>query len=90
MKKLNARERETVAVAVDLFAKGSPEWRIAEYGHLKGFTAEQFSTFLDKIDCLPEDVKFVIVTHFKDLRKGTCYDKSKSYGRQLASWFGRA
>lgn len=90
MKRLNAREKETAIVAADLFLKGTPEWRIAQYGHLKGFTNEQFSNFLDKLDCLPEEVCFVINTHFKDLRKGLCYDKAKSHGTQLRKWLARA
>lgn len=83
MKKLNHRERDLAFVTADLFLKGSPELRIAEYAHLKGFTNQQFSNFLDKLECLPEDVLFVIHTHFKDLRKGICHDKSRAYGTRL-------
>ena len=90
MKKLNAREKETASVAADLFLKGSPEWRIAEYAHLLRFTEQQLSNFLDKIECLTEDVKFVIFTHFKDIRKGMCDDKAICNGQRLSTWVGRA
>jgi hypothetical protein len=90
MKPLNTRERDTAIIANDLFSKGSPEWRIAEYASKRDWTDQQFSNFLDKLTCLPEEVKFVIHTHFRDIRKGVCHDKAKAYGEQLQRWLGRA
>jgi hypothetical protein len=83
--RLNARERETAIVAADLFSKGSPELRVAEYAHRKGFTDEQFYNLLEKLP-LPEEVKFVIHTHFRDIARGDCYDKSRAYGKHLWAW----
>ena len=39
--KLNSRERKAVQVMIDLFLKGGPEMRIAEYLFNKGFTRIQ-------------------------------------------------
>lgn len=90
MKKLNAREKEVAKVAVDLFLKGTPEWRIADYGHRRGFTNEQFSIFLDKLGGIPDEVSFVIMTHFKDIGKSQCHDKAKANGVNLHRWLARA
>ncbi len=86
MKRLNNREFNLVSVTKDLFLKGSPERRIAEYAYLKGFTDEQFSNFLDKLDSLSEDVKFVIHTHFRDIKRGECFDKARCHGENLRIW----
>ena len=88
MKKLNQRERETVVVASDLFFKGSPEWRIAEYAYLKGFTQEQLLTFLGKLELLPENVKITIYNHYRKIQQSACFDQSKSFGLQLKHWLG--
>jgi AAA+ ATPase superfamily predicted ATPase len=89
MKRLNQREREVAVVATDLFLKGSPEWRIAEYAHLKGLTSEQLSNFLDKLVTLPENVKLTIYNHYRDISRGDCYDKAKGFGIHLNKWLGR-
>lgn len=73
-------------VMVDLFSKGSPEYRIAEHGKRLAFTDQQFSNFLDKLDCLSEEVKFVIHTYFRDIGKGECHDKAKANGQRLWKW----
>ena len=86
MKRLNQREKETALVAVDLFLKGSTEWRIAEYAYKKGFTPEQFSNFLDKLETIPESVKFTIYNHYRDIQRQSCFDRSKGFGLQLKHW----
>ena len=86
MKKLNQREKEIASVAADLFLKGSPEWRIAEYAHYRNLTREQFSNFLEKISVLSESVRLVILTHYVDIQRGNCYDKGKTNGRILQHW----
>jgi hypothetical protein len=88
MKRLNQREKETAIVAADLFLKGSPEWRIAEYAYLNGFTAQQFSNFLDKLGLLPESVKFTIYNHYRDIQRQSCFDRQKGFGLQLKHWIG--
>jgi hypothetical protein len=89
MKKLNQREKEIAIVASDLFLKGSPEWRIAEYAHQKGLTDKQLSNFLDKLKILPENVKLTIYNHYKDIFRGKCYDKAKGFGSKLNWWLGQ-
>ena len=89
MRRLNQREREIACVAADLFLKGSPEWRIAEYAYLKGLSSAQLSNFLDKLETLPENVKLTIYNHYRDISRGDCYDKAKSFGSQLHYWLGR-
>jgi AAA+ ATPase superfamily predicted ATPase len=88
MKRLNQREREIAIVASDLFLKGSPEWRIAEYAYLKGFTSEQFSNFLEKLELLPENVKLTIYNHYRDIQRQSCFDRQKGFGLQLKHWIG--
>ena len=73
-------------VATDLFNKGSPELRVAEYANRAGFTDQQFSNFLEKLDCLPEETKYIIHTHFRDLGKGDCRDKARYHGMKLRDW----
>ena len=86
MERLNKREKDIASVASDLFLKGSPEWRIAEYAHLKGLTSNQLSNFLDKLGVLHEDVKLKIYDHFRDIERGNCFDKSKLFGSKLQYW----
>lgn len=86
MEHLNKREQDVASVASDLFLKGSPEWRIAEYAHLKGLTSRQLSIFLDKLSVLPEDVKLKIYDHFRDIERDNCFDKAKLFGSKLQYW----
>ncbi len=86
MERLNKREQDVALVASDLFLKGSPEWRIAEYARLKGLTSRQLSTFLDKLSVLPEEVKLKIYDHFRDIERGNCFDKPKLFGSNLQRW----
>lgn len=88
MKRLNGRERTVATIAADLFLKGTPEWRTAKYGFERGFTAIQFDNFLEKLP-LPEEVKNIILTHFKDLSRGQCFDKAKVHGGALSDWLER-
>lgn len=87
MKRLNQKEKEIAKVASDLFLKGSPEWRIAEYAYYKGLTVQQLSNFLEKLTVLPENVKFTIYTHYKDISRGDdWFDKSRQFGETLSRW----
>lgn len=83
MKKLNAREKNLTSVAIDLFLKGTPEWRIAYYAQGQGFTAKQLSDYLDKVEGISEDTKLVIYNHFRDIERQFCYDKAKKNGADL-------
>ena len=84
---LNQREKELTAIVVDLFLKGTPEWRIASNGHRLHFTEQQFSNYLDKIGGLSEETKFAIHTHFRDIEKGQCIDKAIENGIKLGQWY---
>ena len=84
---LNQRERELTSVAIDLFLKGTPEWRIAAHAHRLHFTDAQFSNYFDKLGGLSEDTKFAIHTHFRDIEKGQCHDKAIENGIKLGQWY---
>lgn len=66
----------------DLFAKGTPETRIAEYCILKKMTPQQLLNFLGKINTLPESVKLTIFQRFNLLRTetGADGDDARSHG----------
>jgi len=89
MKRLNSRERDLANVATDLFIKGTPEWRIADYAHRRGFTAKQLLTFLNKINLIHYDLKFKIYEHFKHVNEQLCVcDEAKSNGLKIQHWLG--
>lgn len=62
--RLNERELVIANVMADLFEKGTPETRIAEYCILKKMTSQQLLNFLEKINTLPEAVKLTIFQRF--------------------------
>jgi hypothetical protein len=87
MKKLNKREKDVALVASDLFRKGSPEWRIAQYAHLKGFTVAQLYNFLDKLESvIPSHICNRVMSHFKDIQRKDCFDESIKFGLQVRCW----
>ena len=68
----------------DLFEKGSPETRIAEYCILKKMTPQQLLNFLAKIKTLPEDVKVTIFKQFNLLSNDVVYsDEARRHGNAM-------
>lgn len=68
----------------DLFEKGSPETRTAEYCILKKMTRQQLLNFLNKLDTLPEDVKLTIFKRFNRLdNQVEVDDDSRFHGQAM-------
>lgn len=93
MKKLNKREKESLKVIVDLYLKGTPEYRIAKYLHQRKFTMEQAIAFLDK---LPEELfvdktsKICVRIHLRAiLQERKPNDLAESTGERLSHWANR-
>ena len=84
---LTQRERELSSGAIDIFIKGTPEWRISAHAQRLHFTEQQLSNYLDKIGGLSEDTKFAIHTYFRDIEKGQCHDKAIENGIKFGQWY---
>jgi hypothetical protein len=79
--RLNERELVIAFVMADLFEKGNPETRIAEYCILKKMNPRQLLNFLAKIKTLPEDVKLTIFKQFNLLSNDVTYgDEARRHG----------
>lgn len=84
---LNDREREVASVMADLFLKGTPEQRIAEYCLLKNMTPTQVHLFLGKLVILSAPVCGDIYNKFMEKRKlGEDFDASRQHGKKLREW----
>ena len=90
MKKLNQREIEVARVMSDLFFKGIPETRVAEYCILKKMTEQQLVNFLNKLPHISEPVRMTIHNTFRDLmRDGQDDDRSRGEGYHLPQWLDK-
>lgn len=94
--KLNSQEREAVQVMIDLFLKGGPEMRIAEYLFNKGFTKQQVYHFLfegEKLDMINlakgfDKAGWNIYHYFCHLDDEQ-QDWSRRYGQKLHNALGK-
>jgi hypothetical protein len=85
---LNAKEKETAYNITGILLRGSPEWLIAN--HLfkinPNVPVGDISSYLDKLSILPEETKFLICNHFRDISRKQCFDRPRSNGVNLLRW----
>lgn len=70
---------------VDLFLKGTPETRIANFCHLKKMSNQQVLDFLFKLP-LPKETSQLIFASFVSIGNGFDFDNARNIGRSLDMW----
>lgn len=88
MKSLSKKEKDIAYVAVDLFNKGTPEWRIAKYCKNSKMNRKQLNQFLYKL-CIAPHVSQEIYQSFIDIESDKI-GSGQAKGAQLKNWLNVA